>query len=135
MTCTCHCHPLVEMNCWCPSCMDSHINFKQVMKSMEECKKCGDLIGIGNGDGTTYPRGLWNKNITNYIKVEKRKYYPTYDVKVYMHFFEYDGNEIKKILDKLMIPYSWNGDTSKCIVLAINRDQNGLNKPNRRKYE
>jgi len=51
MVCSCICHPRIEMNCWCPQCMDNHIDFNKVISQMDECERCGDLIGRGNGDG------------------------------------------------------------------------------------
>jgi len=44
MSCNCRCHPAIDVNCWCPSCMENHINFENIMKQMESCEYCGDGI-------------------------------------------------------------------------------------------
>lgn len=44
MTCDCRCHPAIAANCWCPNCMDNHINFDKVMEQMGWCEYCGDGI-------------------------------------------------------------------------------------------
>lgn len=45
MTCDCRCHPAIAANCWCPNCMDNHIDFqKVVLDQMDWCEYCGDGI-------------------------------------------------------------------------------------------
>ena len=44
MTCNCKCHPAVASDCWCPNCMDDHIDFAKVIAQIESCEYCGDGI-------------------------------------------------------------------------------------------
>ena len=45
MPCNCRCHPAIARNCWCPDCMDLHIDFqKDIVDKMDSCEFCGDGI-------------------------------------------------------------------------------------------
>jgi len=77
MTCDCGCHPTIADNCWCPNCMDNHIDFNKVMEQMNDCEYCGD--GIGGGDKGMNEHIEWCKPmIEKNIRGVDRKYRPKF---------------------------------------------------------
>ena len=84
---------------------------KQIAKKLR--KETGLRIRVLRGNGTTEPVG--HEKCDAYFVIEQYDDSPI----LYLNFRPKTASNIKKALDKLRIPYWWNGDIFKCFKFVL----------------